>query len=159
MGIYARVSTARVEQLRSLAAQVSALSQYTYQRNDMLIRDIYIDVGTAKTGSSRREFARLLEDCKNRKVNYVLVKSMSRFGRDTVESIESIRLLQKAGVAIYFMVEEKEITKDTPEFDLSVRASIIQSENEHRSENIKIGLRQRLSLGPVDYTQNHAMVM
>ena len=84
VGIYARVSTARVEQLRSLAAQVSALSQYTYQRNDMLIRDIYIDVGTAKTGSSRREFARLLEDCKNRKVNYVLVKSMSRFGRDTV---------------------------------------------------------------------------
>ena len=69
---------------------------YTYQRNDMLIRDIYIDVGTAKTGSSRREFTRLLEDCKNRKVNYVLVKSMSRFGRDTVESIESIRLLQKA---------------------------------------------------------------
>jgi DNA invertase Pin-like site-specific DNA recombinase len=147
VGIYARVSTARVEQLRSLAAQVSALSQYTYQRNDMLIRDIYIDVGTAKTGSSRREFARLLEDCKNRKVNYVLVKSMSRFGRDTVESIESIRLLQKAGVAIYFMVEEKEITKDTPEFDLSVRASIIQSENEHRSENIKIGLRQKAELG------------
>ena len=71
----------------------------------------------------------------------MLVKSMSRFGRDTIESIESIRLLQKAGVAIYFMVEEKEITKDTPEFDLSVRASIIQSENEHRSENIKIGLR------------------
>ena len=77
----------------------------------------------------------------------MLVKSMSRFGRDTVESIESIRLLQKAGVTIYFMMEEKEITKDTPEFDLSVRASIIQSENEHRSENIKIGLRQKAELG------------
>ncbi|MBR0411353.1 MAG: recombinase family protein [Eubacterium sp.] len=147
VGIYARVSTARVEQLRSLAAQVSALSQYVYQRNDMIIRDIYMDVGSAKIGSSRREFSRLLEDCQNRKVNYVVTKSMSRFGRDTVESVESIRLLQEAGVTIFFMLEDKEVTKDTPEFDLSVRAAIMQSENEHRSENIKIGLRQKAELG------------
>ena len=84
VGIYARVSTARVEQMRSLAAQVSALAQYVYQRNDMIIRDIYIDVGSAKTGSSRREFSRLLQDCKNQKLNYVIIKSMSRFGRDQI---------------------------------------------------------------------------
>ena len=106
-----------------------------------------MDVGSAKTGSSRREFSRLLEDCQNRKVNYVVTKSMSRFGRDTVESVESIRLLQEAGVTIFFMLEDKEVAKDTPEFDLSVRAAIMQSENEHRSENIKIGLRQKAELG------------
>ena len=94
VGIYARVSTARVEQMRSLAAQVSALAQYVYQRNDMIIRDIYIDVGSAKTGSSRREFSRLLQDCKNQKLNYVIIKSMSRFGRDALETTESIRLLK-----------------------------------------------------------------
>lgn len=80
-------------------------------------------------------------------MNYVVTKSMSRFGRDTVESVESIRLLQEAGVTIFFMLEDKEVTKDTPEFDLSVRAAIMQSENEHRSENIKIGLRQKAELG------------
>jgi len=77
----------------------------------------------------------------------VVTKSMSRFGRDTVESVESIRLLQEAGVTIFFMLEDKEVAKDTPEFDLSVRAAIMQSENEHRSENIKIGLRQKAELG------------
>ena len=147
VGIYARVSTARTEQLRSLAAQVSALTQYVYQRNDMLIRDIYIDVGTAKTGSSRREFSRLLQDCQKRKVNYVITKSMSRFGRDTLESVEAIRLFKDAGVTVYFMVEDKEVTKDTDELDLSVRASIIQSENERRSANIKIGMRQKAEHG------------
>ena len=147
VGIYARVSTARAEQLRSLAAQVSGLADHVYKRNDMIIRDIYIDVGTAKTGSSRREFSRLLQDCENRKVNYVITKSMSRFGRDTLESIESIRLLQEAGATVYFMLEDKEVTKETAEFELSVRASIIQSENEQRSANIKIGLRQKAELG------------
>lgn len=63
VGIYARVSTARTEQLHSLAVQVSGLADHVYKRNDMIIRDIYIDVGSAKTGSSRREFSRLLQDC------------------------------------------------------------------------------------------------
>lgn len=147
VGIYARVSTARVEQLRSLAAQVSASANDVYQRNDMLVRDIYIDVGSAKTGSSRREFMRLLDDCKNQKVNYVITKSMSRFGRDTLESIKSIRMLQEAGVTIYFQEEKREITKGTPELELSVKAAVLQSENEHRSENIKIGLKQKAELG------------
>ena len=147
VGIYARVSTARTKQLQSLAAQVSGLADHVYKRNDMVVRDIYIDVGSAKTGSSRREFSRLLQDCQTYKVNYVITKSMSRFGRDTLESIESIRLLQEAGVTVYFMLEDKEISKDTPEFELSVRAAIMQSENEHRSANIKIGLRQKAELG------------
>ena len=147
VGIYARVSTARTKQLQSLAAQVSGLADHVYKRNDMVVRDIYIDVGSAKTGSSRREFSRLLQDCQTRKVNYVITKSMSRFGRDTLESIESIRLLQEADVTIYFMMEDKEVSKDTSEFELSVRAAIMQSENEHRSANIKIGLRQKAELG------------
>ena len=147
VGIYARVSTARAEQLRSLANQVSGLADHVYKRNDMIIRDIYIDVGSAKTGSNRREFSRLLRDCQARKVNYVIVKSMSRFGRDTLEINESIRLLKESGVIIYFLLEDKEIKRGTPEFDQTVRGSIIQSENEHRSANIRIGLRQRADDG------------
>ncbi len=147
VGIYARVSTARAEQLKSLAAQVSGLADHVYKRNDMIIRDIYIDVGSAKTGSSRREFSRLLQDCQNHKVNYVIVKSMSRFGRDALEINESIRLLKEAGVTIHSLLEDKEIERDTPELEQTTMAAIIQSENEQRSANIKIGLRQRAALG------------
>ncbi len=147
VGIYARVSTARAEQLKSLAAQVSGLADHVYKRNDMIIRDIYMDVGSAKTGSSRREFARLLQDCQNRKVNYVITKSMSRFGRDTLEITQSIRMLKEAGVTIYYKERDREITRNTPELDSTVMASIIQSENEQRSANIKIGLRHKAMLG------------
>ena len=63
VGIYARVSTSRAEQLRSLSAQVSALTQYVYDRYDWVLRDVYIDVCSAKTGSSRREFERMIESC------------------------------------------------------------------------------------------------
>lgn len=147
VGIYARVSTARATQLRSLSAQASLLTQYVYQRNDMLLRDVYMDVGSAKTGASRMEFSRLIQDCKSRKLDYVIVKSMSRFGRDVVEIVESIRLLQGAGVKLYFYQEKSEIDPSSEELETSLEAAIIQSENEHRSENIKIGLKHKAENG------------
>ena len=62
-GIYVRVSTARVEQLRSLSNQVSAMTRYVYARENWVLKDIYLEGGSAKTGSSRREFTRLVDDC------------------------------------------------------------------------------------------------
>ena len=82
VGIYARVSTAGRAQLRSLAAQISGLTRYVAKQEGWLLADIYMDVDSAKTGSDRREFARLLTDCKNHALDYVITKSMSRFGRD-----------------------------------------------------------------------------
>ena len=60
-GSYVRVSTARVEQLRSLSNQASAMTRYVYSRENWILKDIYLEVGSAKTGTSRREFTRLVE--------------------------------------------------------------------------------------------------
>ena len=111
-GGYVRVSTARVEQLRSLSNQISAMTRYIYSRENWVLKDIYLEVGSAKTGASRREFTRLVEDCKNHQIEVVVVKSLSRFGRDNVEVIESIRSLVNAGVTIYFMEEDVDVDAD-----------------------------------------------
>ena len=113
----------------------------------MLVRDVYIDVGSAKTGSSRTEFTRMIEDCKSGKLNYLVMKSMSRFTRDMLDNTESTRLLKEAGVTIYFLLEDREIKRDTPEFEQTIAALSIQAENESRSANIKIGLRNGAESG------------
>ena len=117
VGIYARVSTSRAEQLRSLANQVSSLTRHVYERYDWVLRDVYIDVGSAKTGSSRREFERMIEDCKSGKLDYILVKSPSRFGRDSLEVIESVRTILDAGVKLYFEANDLKIESTNNELD------------------------------------------
>ena len=77
----------------------------------------------------------------------MVVRSLSRFGRDNVEVIESIRTLVNAGVTIYFMEEDIDVDANYPEWELSLRSAINQSENKHRSENIKMGLRFRAESG------------
>ncbi len=145
--IYVRVSSARVEQLRSLSNQVSAMTRCVYLMQNWTLKDVYLEVASAKTDSYRREFNRLLDDCKKKEIEVVVVKSLSRFGRDSVEVIESIRALVNAGVTIYFMEEDIDVDADYPEWELSIRSAINQAENEHRSENIKMGLRYRAESG------------
>lgn len=141
VGIYARVSTAGREQLKSLATQISGLTRYASEQANWLLVDVYMDVGYAKTDSCRKEFNRLLNDCKNHNLDRVITKSTSRFGRDNVEVIEALRLLKELGIKVYFMEEGIDIDAVYDEFELTVLAAINQSENEHRSKNIKMGLR------------------
>ena len=135
--------------MRSLSAQVSLLTQYVYSRNDCVVRDVYIDIGSAKTGTNRREFTRLLHDCKDRKLDLVIAKSLSRFGRDNVEVLSSMRQIIESNVDIYFV--ENEFLADQNyldhELELGIRSAINQSENEQRSENIKMGIRFGLEKG------------
>ncbi|GFI43385.1 hypothetical protein IMSAGC018_01055 [Lachnospiraceae bacterium] len=78
VGIYCRVSTNSMEQLQSLTAQVSHLTRLTVSMPQWLLLDVYMDVATSKTGASRKEFNRMLEDCRSNKLEIVLTKSISR---------------------------------------------------------------------------------
>lgn len=147
VGIYARVSTSRAEQLRSLAAQVSTLTRHVYQRYDWILRDTYIDVGSAKTGSSRKEFERMIEDCKSGNLDYILIKSPSRLGRDSVEILGSVRAILDAGVKLYFEENDLQVDSTYDELPLTIETAVNQAENEQRSENIKIGLKQGAESG------------
>lgn len=77
-----------------MAIQVSALTQKASLVEEWLLVDIYIDVISAKKDSMREEFNRMIADCVGKKVNLVITKSVSRFGRDTVEALEAIRLFK-----------------------------------------------------------------
>ncbi|MDD4679434.1 MAG: recombinase family protein, partial [Clostridia bacterium] len=89
VGIYCRVSTNDADQLNSLAVQVSALTRLVAATPQWLLVDVYMDIASSKTGASRKEFARMLDDCKSKKLEIIITKSISRFGRDTVETIEA----------------------------------------------------------------------
>lgn len=75
VGIYCRVSTNSMDQLKSLTAQVSALTRLTAVNPKWLLVDVYIDIASSKTGSSRKEFSRMLQDCKSRDIEIILTKS------------------------------------------------------------------------------------
>ena len=138
VGIYARVSTNSKEQLDTRLASA---------HRTWFVADIFIDVGTAKTGSTREEFNRMIRECENGHIDIVLTKSISRFGRDTVETLEAVRKIKDAGKRIIFERDKIDTETVDSELLLSMIEVCEQTENEWRSENIRIGLKQRAANG------------
>ena len=147
IGIYCRVSTNSLEQLQSLAAQVSHLTKITAATPQWLLADVYIDISSSKTGSLRKEFNRMLDDCTSHKLDIVFTKSISRFGRDTVETMEALSKLKSAGVRVIFEQEELDTANTDSDLMISIIESFAQAENESRSENIKWGIKQGAASG------------
>ncbi len=147
VGIYCRVSTNSAEQLQSLTAQVSHLTRLTAAMPQWLLSDVYMDVATSKTGSSRKEFNRMLDDCRSDKLEIVLTKSISRFGRDTVEILDALHQLKQLGVRVIFEQEELDTANTDSDLMISIIECLAQAENESRSENIKWGIKQRAASG------------
>ncbi len=145
VGIYCRVSTNSMEQLQSLIAQVSHLTRLTATVPQWLLSDVYMDIATSKTGSSRKEFNRMLEDCKSHKLEIVITKDVSRFGRDTVEVL--MLLLKALGFRVIFEGNNLDTANTNCDLMVAVIESIAQAENESRSENIRWGIKQRASQG------------
>ncbi len=147
VGIYCRVSTNSTEQLKSLTAQVSALTRLTAANPKWLLVDVYIDIASSKTGSSRKEFSRMLQECKSHDIEIVLTKSISRFGRDTVEILDALNQLRLLGVRVIFEQEQLDTADTDNDLMISIIESIAQAENESRSDNIKWGIKQRAVQG------------
>jgi DNA invertase Pin-like site-specific DNA recombinase len=147
VGIYCRVSTNSVDQLKSLTAQVSALTRLTAVNPKWLLVDVYIDIASSRTGSSRKEFSRMLQDCKSRYIEIILTKSISRFGRDTVEILDALNQLRILGVRVIFEQEVLDTADTDNDLMISIIESIAQAENESRSDNIKWGIKQRAAQG------------
>lgn len=147
VAIYARVSSNGTEQLKSLTAQISGLTRLTAANSTWLLVDTYIDIASSKTGSHRKEFNRLLADCTANKVDIVLTKNISRFGRDSVEALTAVEKLVDAGVRALFITEGIDTEKDDYRLYISVHGSFAQAENETRSANIKWGNKQHAANG------------
>lgn len=95
----------------------------------------------------RREFERLIKECEAHNISVILTKSISRFGRDTVETLSALRRITAAGVRVIFEQENLDTDQMDSELMISVIESLAQAENESRSENIRMGLAMRAANG------------
>ncbi len=147
VGIYCRVSSSKPEQLKSLSNQISGLTRWAASIKTFKVVDIYVDIHSGKAGSNRPEIKRMIDDCKNKLLDVVLFRDISRLGRDTVETIESFRAIRNSGVRVIFEENNLDTQEDSSEFILSILESLYQADNESRSQNIKMGMQQRAMAG------------
>jgi len=145
--IYARVSSNSQEQLLSLTNQISYLTRLVHRRIDWQLVDIYIDIQSGSSSSSRFEFQRMISDCTQKKVDQIITKSVSRFGRNTVETLDALNKLRALGIDVYFDTEEIHSLDGKNIFLLTILEGVAQEENLARSENIKWGIQKGIQSG------------
>ena len=144
---YARVSASKFEMLQSLSAQVSYYSTYIQNHSGWLYAGVYADEALTGTKDNRPEFQRLLADCRDGKINLIVVKSVSRFARNTVTLLETVRELKKIGVDIYFEREGIHTMSAEGELLLTLIAAYAQEESLSVSENCKWRIRKAYENG------------
>ena len=145
---YARVSMETEQLLHSLSAQVSYYNALIQKNPNWEYAGVYVDEGITGTSTKHREdFKRLIEDCKARKIDMILVKSISRFARDTVDTLKTTRFLKTLGIDVYFERENIHSMSEDGEFLLTLLASYAQEESRSTSENIKWATRKKFEAG------------
>ena len=144
---YARVSSGKDEMLHSLSAQISYYSDYIQSRRDWLYVGVYADSAVTGTKDSRDEFQRMLTDCKNGKIDMIITKSISRFARNTVTLLSTVRELKELGVDVWFEKENIHSISGDGELMLTILASFAQEESLSVSENCKWRIRHNYEEG------------
>ena len=142
---YARVSTEKGTMLHSLAAQVSYYSELIQSNPEYEYAGVYADEGLSGTLEGRPEFQRMLQDCRDGKIDRILCKSISRFARNTVMLLKTVRELKRLGV--YFEEQNIDTMSGEGELMLTVLASFAQEESRSVSENCKWRIRKKFEQG------------
>ena len=144
---YARVSSGKDAMLHSLSAQVSYYSTLIQGHSDWIYCGMYSDEGLTGTKATRGGFLQLMADCRARKIDLVIVKSISRFARNTITLLETVRELKLLGIGVYF--EEQNINTLTAagELMLTILASFAQEESRSTSENMKWRIKKNFEEG------------
>lgn len=144
---YARVSSGKDAMLHSLSAQVSYYSNLIQKHIGWEYAGVYADEAITGTKERRAEFQRLLEDCRNSKIDMVITKSISRLARNTVTMIETVRELKNLNVDVYFEKENIHSLSGDGELMLTILASFAQEESRSVSENCKWRIRKGFAEG------------
>lgn len=145
---YARVSTDSEEQLTSYEAQVDYYTKYIQERADWDFVCIYTDEGISAVSMKRREgFKRMIEDALSGKIDLIVTKSVSRFARNTVDSLTTVRQLKEKGVEVYFEKENIFTFDSKGELLISILSSLAQEESHNISQNVTWGHRKRFADG------------
>lgn len=145
---YCRVSTQAEEQLHSLAAQREFYEKSSSDNSEVEFVGIYADEGISGTRTrNRTQFLALIQDCRDGKVDRILTKSVSRFGRNTVDTLIFTRELRSLGVDVYFEKENLHSISPEGELLLTLMAALAESESVSMSDNIKWGWQNMLMYG------------
>lgn len=147
---YCRVSSESDEQLHSVKAQIDYYKQYISSNDDYEYVGIYADEGISGTGTLRREaLNRLMADCRAGLLDMVVTKSVSRFGRNTVDTLKNVRELKALGVDVFFEKENIHTINSEGEVLLTLISAVAQNESLNLSENVKWGIRRKYESGSV----------
>lgn len=147
---YARVSTDKDEQLHSLSAQVQYYSQYIQSCPNWSFLEGYIDEGISGTSVNKREnFLRMIDDAKAGKFDFIVTKEISRFSRNTLDSIQFTQELLRCGVGVLFQSDNINTLLPDSELRLTIMASIAQDEVRKISERVKFGFKRAIEKGTV----------
>ena len=145
---YCRVSTDQEDQLHSFDAQVEYYTKYINDRENYEMAGIYADEGISGTNVRKREqFKKMIEDCKEGKVDLVITKSISRFARNTQDCLQYSRMLKNLGIGIIFEKENINTLDSTGELLFTILSSLAQDESRNISENCKWGIRTKFKKG------------
>jgi len=145
---YCRVSTGRAEQKNSFEAQVQYYTRFIEEKPNWILVGIYADEARSGTKvKSRDRFQQMIQDCRQGKIDLILTKSVTRFARNTVDSIHTIRMLKELGVEVYFEKERVGTMSQKSEQLLTILSSIAQGESESISTNSRWSIVRRFQNG------------
>lgn len=145
---YARVSTDLEEQKTSFISQQQYYTKKISKEPNWIFTEVYADEGISGTQTLKRvNFLRMIEDAKNGKIDLILTKSISRFARNTIDTLKNVRLLKEHNVGVIFEEENINTLDMSGELLLTVLSSVAQQESETISSHIKLGLRMKKERG------------
>ena len=142
---YARVSSSSEDQLNSYRVQNQYYSELISNNPDWEMVDIYADEGITGTSVEKREdFQRMMQDCRKGKIDRILVKSISRFARNTKDCLAAVRELKELGVSVLFEEQGIDTSKVSSEMVTAIMASLAQKGSESISSNVRWGVQKRM---------------
>jgi len=145
---YARVSSDSEEQQTSYSSQIKHYSNIIKSNPDWIFAGIYADEGISGTQvKNRTEFKRMINDALSGKIDMIIAKSISRFARNTVDTLEHVRKLREKNIDVFFEKENIHTLKLDSEMFLTLYSAFAQAESESTSMNVKLGLKAMMKRG------------
>lgn len=147
---YCRVSTDSEEQLTSYKTQMKVYTEMISANPEWAFAGLYADEGLSGTRADKRpRFKAMIKDCLAGKIDYIITKSVSRFARNTVDCLDTVRMLKARGIGVYFEEQNIDTLKSDSELYLVIYAGFAQSESESISKNITWSYRKNFEDGKV----------
>ena len=154
MAAYCRVSTDQLEQLSSYEAQVAYYTNFINNSPEYEFAGVFADEGISGTNTKKREqFNKMIEDCKAGKIDIIITKSISRFARNTLDTLNYVRQLKDLGIGVLFEKENINTLDSKGEVLLTILSSLAQDESRSISENSTWGIRRRFEQGKLFINQ------